>query len=86
MAPSAAIWVRSSAFPDTSARRQSWSPARRSPPRSSAGPRPSAHLEAIDEFVRAGFDRVYIHQVGPEQQAFLDFCAREILPDFAKAA
>ena len=50
------------------------------------GPDAERHLEAIHEFVRAGFDRVYIHQVGPEQQAFIDFCAREILPDVAKVA
>ena len=50
------------------------------------GPDAERHLEAIYEFVQAGFDRVYIHQVGPEQQAFLDFCAHEILPDFAKVA
>ena len=27
----------------------------------------------------AGYDHVYIHQVGPDQEGFLDFYSREIL-------
>jgi G6PDH family F420-dependent oxidoreductase len=44
------------------------------------GSDPDLFHEAIDEYVRAGFDRVYIHQVGTEQSSFLDFCARELIP------
>jgi len=36
--------------------------------------------EGIREFVAAGFDHVYVHQVGPDQEGFLDFYEREILP------
>jgi G6PDH family F420-dependent oxidoreductase len=43
------------------------------------GPDPAAHLAAIDEFAEAGYDHVYVHQVGPDQEGFLDFYAREIL-------
>jgi G6PDH family F420-dependent oxidoreductase len=43
------------------------------------GPDPAAHLSAIDEFAEAGYDHVYVHQVGPDQEGFLDFYAREIL-------
>jgi coenzyme F420-dependent glucose-6-phosphate dehydrogenase len=43
------------------------------------GPDPNAHLAAIDEFAEAGFDHVYVHQVGPDQEGFLDFYAREVL-------
>jgi G6PDH family F420-dependent oxidoreductase len=43
------------------------------------GPDPDRHREAIEEFVRAGFDRVYVHQVGPDQAGFMDFYAHEIL-------
>ena len=43
------------------------------------GPEPDAHRAAIDEFARAGYDHVYVHQVGPDQEGFLDFYAREIL-------
>jgi G6PDH family F420-dependent oxidoreductase len=44
------------------------------------GPELEAHLAAIDEFTQAGFDHVYIHQVGPEQDAFFAFYEREVLP------
>jgi len=44
------------------------------------GPDPEPHLEAIREYEQAGYDNVYIHQVGPDQQGFFDFYRREILP------
>jgi coenzyme F420-dependent glucose-6-phosphate dehydrogenase len=47
------------------------------------GPDADAHLAAIDEFAEAGYDHVYIHQVGPDQEGFLDFYAREILGELA---
>ena len=43
------------------------------------GPDPAKHLELIERFAGAGFDHVYVHQVGPDQEGFLDFYAREIL-------
>jgi G6PDH family F420-dependent oxidoreductase len=43
------------------------------------GPDPSAHLELIETYAEAGYDHVYVHQVGPDQYGFLDFCGREIL-------
>jgi coenzyme F420-dependent glucose-6-phosphate dehydrogenase len=43
------------------------------------GPDPAAHLDGIRRFADAGFEYVYVHQVGPEQDAFIDFYAREIL-------
>ena len=43
------------------------------------GPDPEAHLSGIREFAHAGFDRVYVHQVGPDQDGFIDFYEREIL-------
>jgi G6PDH family F420-dependent oxidoreductase len=46
------------------------------------GPDPERHKEQIREFEAAGYDHVYIHQVGSDQQGFLDFYAREILPEF----
>jgi G6PDH family F420-dependent oxidoreductase len=45
------------------------------------GPDPSAHLAGIDAFAEAGYDHVYVHQVGPDQEGFLDFYAREILAE-----
>ena len=44
------------------------------------GPDPERHLQAIAEFASAGFDHVYVHQVGPDQEGFFDFYEREILP------
>jgi len=47
------------------------------------GPDPEKHRKAIQEFVDAGIENVYIHQVGPDQAGFFDFYRREILPGFA---
>jgi G6PDH family F420-dependent oxidoreductase len=47
------------------------------------GPDPERHRAAIQEYVDAGYDHVYIHQVGDDQDGFLDFYKREILPHFA---
>lgn len=44
------------------------------------GPDPQRHVDAIRRFLDAGFDHVYVHQIGPDQDRFIDFYAREILP------
>ena len=44
------------------------------------GPDPERHLQLIREFEQAGFDHVYVHQVGPDQDGFFRFYEREILP------
>jgi G6PDH family F420-dependent oxidoreductase len=44
------------------------------------GPDVDPILEKIRAFERAGFDRVYIHQVGPDQKGFLRFAERDLLP------
>jgi coenzyme F420-dependent glucose-6-phosphate dehydrogenase len=36
------------------------------------GPDLDAHLEKIQAFADAGFDHVYVHQIGPDQAGFLD--------------
>jgi G6PDH family F420-dependent oxidoreductase len=46
------------------------------------GPDPERHRSAIQEYVDAGYDHVYIHQVGPDQEGFFDFYEREVLPGF----
>jgi G6PDH family F420-dependent oxidoreductase len=50
--------------------------------RVACGPDPDTHIDEIESFVDAGFDHVYVHQVGPEQEAFMEFYEREILPSF----
>lgn len=47
------------------------------------GPDPKRHLEAIRQFAAAGYDHVWVHQVGPDQDGFLAFYEREILPRLA---
>jgi coenzyme F420-dependent glucose-6-phosphate dehydrogenase len=44
------------------------------------GPDPEAHLDAIRSYVEAGFDHVYLHQVGPDQEGFFRFYERQVLP------
>jgi coenzyme F420-dependent glucose-6-phosphate dehydrogenase len=44
------------------------------------GPDPERHLEAVREFADAGYDHVYVHQVGPDQEGFLRFFQRELAP------
>jgi G6PDH family F420-dependent oxidoreductase len=50
------------------------------------GPDPQRHLDGIAEFVKAGFDHVYVHQVGPDQAGFMRFYQREILPNVKSLA
>lgn len=47
------------------------------------GPDPAPYLAKIDEFARAGFTHVYLHQIGPDQEGFFDFATRELLPAYA---
>lgn len=46
------------------------------------GPDPKKHLTAIKEYAAAGYDHIYIHQVGPDQAGFFKFYEKEILPKF----
>lgn len=50
------------------------------------GPDPQRYLEAIGEYVEAGYEHVYVHQIGPGQEGFFDFCSREILPQLSRSA
>jgi G6PDH family F420-dependent oxidoreductase len=47
------------------------------------GPDPERHRAAIQEYVDAGYDHVYVHQIGPDQESFFDFYECEVLPTFA---
>jgi G6PDH family F420-dependent oxidoreductase len=44
------------------------------------GPDPARYVEAIQEYVDAGFDHVAVHQVGPDQEGFFAFFAAEVMP------
>jgi G6PDH family F420-dependent oxidoreductase len=47
------------------------------------GPDPERHRAAIQEYVDAGYDHVYVHQAGPDQEGFFRFYEREVLPAFS---
>src|SRR5215216_6511324 len=42
---------------------------------------PERHLEMIRRFEDAGYDHIYVHQIGPDQEGFFRFYEREILPE-----
>lgn len=44
------------------------------------GPDSEKHLAGIKSFADAGYDHIYVHQVGPDQEGFFRFYQREILP------
>ena len=45
-------------------------------------PDPETHVENIREFVDAGYDHVYVHQVGPDQQSFFECYESDVIPAF----
>ena len=44
------------------------------------GPDPERHVEAIRTYEEAGFDHIYVHQIGPDQRGFIRFYENEVLP------
>jgi G6PDH family F420-dependent oxidoreductase len=48
------------------------------------GPDPERHAAMIQKYADAGYDHAYVHQVGPDQEGFIRFYAREILPRFRR--
>jgi G6PDH family F420-dependent oxidoreductase len=44
------------------------------------GPDPAVHIEGIRAYTQAGFDEVYIGQVGGDHDGFFDFYAGHVLP------
>jgi G6PDH family F420-dependent oxidoreductase len=44
------------------------------------GPDPQRYVDRINDYVAAGFDHVYLHQVGSDQEGFVDFARRELIP------
>ena len=46
----------------------------------SCGPDPEVHARAIGAYLDAGYDEVFIAQVGDDQAGFLDFFAKELRP------
>ena len=48
-----------------------------------AGPDPDVHVAAIREYVDAGFDEVYVANMGPHWREMIEGYARDVLPAFA---
>jgi hypothetical protein len=44
------------------------------------GPDPERHVAAISKYVEAGFDEIYVNQIGPDQEGFFRFYERELRP------
>ena len=44
------------------------------------GPDVEEHLESARQYLEAGYDHIYFHQIGPDQEAFFQFAERELLP------
>ena len=44
------------------------------------GPDVTRHVGKIREYADAGYDHIYIHQVGRDQEGFFGFCERELFP------
>ncbi|MWV39112.1 TIGR03557 family F420-dependent LLM class oxidoreductase [Natrialba sp. INN-245] len=43
-------------------------------------PDPQAHVESIEQATDAGYDHVYVHQIGPDQEHALEFYEEDVLP------
>jgi G6PDH family F420-dependent oxidoreductase len=44
------------------------------------GPDAQRHVQAIQQYLDAGYDHVYVHQIGPNQDGMIEFYASEVLP------
>jgi len=44
------------------------------------GPDPKRHIAKLEEYAEAGFDHVWVHQVGPNQEGFFRFYEEEVFP------
>jgi G6PDH family F420-dependent oxidoreductase len=44
-------------------------------------PDPQDHVDSIEKAVDAGYDHVYVHQIGPDQEQFFEFYESEVLPE-----
>lgn len=50
------------------------------------GPDRDKHVQALLNYAAAGFDELYVQQIGEQQEEFFDFYAREVLPEVRRRA
>ncbi len=46
----------------------------------SYGPDPERQIQVISRYLEAGFDEVYVNQIGSDWAGFLDYFERELRP------
>lgn len=44
------------------------------------------HVAELSAFADAGFDRVYVSQIGPDQRGFFDFYRTKVLPQLRQGS
>ncbi|MGI8722677.1 MAG: hypothetical protein ACR2JG_10655 [Geodermatophilaceae bacterium] len=44
------------------------------------GPDPEVHAKSIQKYVDAGYDEIYVNQIGPQQEEFFRFWTEELAP------
>ena len=44
------------------------------------GPKTSSYLKAIQTLQESGYDHIYLHQIGPDQDGFFKFFKNELMP------
>jgi G6PDH family F420-dependent oxidoreductase len=47
----------------------------------SSGPDPKVHIEAVQKYEEAGYDEVFVQQIGPDQEGFFRFWTDEVAPN-----
>ncbi len=47
------------------------------------GPDAAPMLESVDQAIDAGADHIYFHQIGPDQEGFIEFWKKELEPELA---
>jgi G6PDH family F420-dependent oxidoreductase len=52
----------------------------------SCGPDPAVHLESVRTYADAGYDEVFVQQIGPDQEGFFKFWTDEIAPELDRAS
>jgi hypothetical protein len=50
------------------------------------GPDPQPVIDSIYQYIDAGYDHVYLHQIGPDQTGFLQFWTNELRPALDSSA
>jgi hypothetical protein len=46
----------------------------------SCGPDPAVHVESVRKYAEAGYDEVFVQQIGSDQEGFFKFWTDEVAP------